>query len=112
MCGKITTPSEISYINRGFKNKKIAIAESSLSQNQKPTIKTDAILEGRSKSESKKYMTEKVTRTSKQNQKQLPQRHTQDMNKSSSLNKMLSILGYYFQAMTLPPLWHVKYINK
>ncbi|KAI5138063.1 hypothetical protein NEAUS06_2403 [Nematocida ausubeli] len=44
-CGKITTPSEISYTDRGFENKKIAIATSSLSQNQKPTIKKDAILE-------------------------------------------------------------------
>ncbi|EHY66838.1 hypothetical protein NERG_00478 [Nematocida ausubeli] len=44
-CGKITTSSEISYIDRRFKNKKIAIATSSLSQNQKPTIKTDEILE-------------------------------------------------------------------
>ncbi|KAI5164001.1 hypothetical protein NEAUS03_2403, partial [Nematocida ausubeli] len=42
-----------------------------------------------------------------QNQKQLSQRNTQDMNKSSSSNKILSLLSYYFQAMTLPPLWHV-----
>ncbi|KAI5161586.1 hypothetical protein NEAUS03_1677, partial [Nematocida ausubeli] len=42
------------------------------------------------------------------NQKQLSQRNTQDMNKSSSSNKMLSLLSYYFQAMTLPPLGHVK----
>ncbi|EHY66940.1 hypothetical protein NERG_00580 [Nematocida ausubeli] len=42
---KITTPSEISYTDRGFENKKIAIAKSSLLQDQNTPINTDAILQ-------------------------------------------------------------------
>ncbi|KAI5162275.1 hypothetical protein NEAUS03_1969 [Nematocida ausubeli] len=52
-------------------------------------------------------MKEKKKGQSRQTQKLNTRRYTQDMNTSSSLNKMLSLLGYYFQAMALPPLGHV-----
>ncbi|EHY64597.1 hypothetical protein NERG_02407 [Nematocida ausubeli] len=54
----------------------------------------------------------KTTGYGKSNMNPRSQRDTQDMNKSSSLSKMLSLLGYYFQAMTLPPSWHVTSLSR
>ncbi|KAI5138838.1 hypothetical protein NEAUS07_2504, partial [Nematocida ausubeli] len=109
-CGKITTPSEISYTDRRIENKKIAIAKSSLSQDQNPPINTDAILQreenGRRMEGAMKDMSQ-TTKYDRSERTPRSQRDAQDMNKSSFLSKMWSFLAYCFRAMMFPRLWHI-----
>ncbi|KAI5138822.1 hypothetical protein NEAUS04_2645 [Nematocida ausubeli] len=84
-CVKINTPSEFSHIDRRSKHKKIAIEKYSLSQDQNPTINTDAILQ-REKEKNKRVDDRKIKINLK-----TQQYTTQRMNTSSSLNKMVSI---------------------
>ncbi|KAI5150971.1 hypothetical protein NEAUS04_2137 [Nematocida ausubeli] len=109
-CGKITTPLEISYAVRRIENKKIAIAKSSLSQDQNPPINTDAILQREENGRRMERAMEDMSQTTKYGRSERTprsQRDAQDMNKSSFLSKIWFFLAYCFRAMIFPPLWHV-----